>query len=463
MTIFYQYNSLNENQLINSTIQFGAVNNCLSVISNNILSKEYEEKYLPLMFFMKFDSSYSHSTKDLYTVSNKKSIPNTDLQIYPIAVRYIDDLNTYYIERPPFKKEISFNIKKNRAIKTSIWIPWTLTALSASPDYISHTRLYFSNSCLNNELDKYVPAFTPNIYQDGRICFSNSLESYNDLYSNSEIRLKYNIIFNEYMNGGWNVDLSPIFKPLCNAFDSKNKLFKNFPILDKFFNISSKEISDANPDLNIKTIDSAFAYSDDYYVQSRRMYTLFFLRLSTLSLEETLSFYQQVIEFLDIADIGLETKSFQQILLNSKLNYQSTFSYSQLFDKIDTILNSDKIDKNYHDFSGTLKIIIKNYENTSSMLHNNQPLSISLKQLVDNISNHGYKLEAVVCNSLGAEMLLTIISNKINNIGTSIVECDLDNKTITYLDENSLFNHSLTQAYTSYISLNIKRSYDYVD
>lgn len=463
MTTYYHYNSLNEKQLLNSIIEFYPVRNCLSIISENIKTKEYKEKYLPLMFFMKFETSFAYDTKDLFIASNKKNIPNKDLQVYPIAVRYIDDLNTFYIERPPFKKEISFNIRKNHSIKTNIWIPWTLTVLNNSSEHIQSSRLYFKDSCLNNETDKYVPAFTPNIYQDGRICFSNSLNSYEELNSDSEIRLKYNIIFNEYMNGGWNVDLLPAFKPLYSAFATNNKRFKNYSMIDKFFNISKEEIHDSNPHLNIKTIESIFTDSDDYHVYSKRIFSSFFLRMSVFSLEETLLFYEQVINFLQLTDISLKTKSFQEILNISKEYYQHTYGYSQIFDKINATLNHSGIDKKYLNSPDLLKIIIKNYKNTPTLQHNGQSICVSLKEVVDDVFNLGYKLESSVSSSLRAEMLLTIVNNRINKVGTSIVECDLENNTITYLDENYFPIGNLQEEYVSYLSNNLEKNHEYVD
>ena len=171
-----------------------------------------------------FEMSYIHEsdipTDSFYSIKNKRSKDTYKDFVYPMAIRYISKENTYVIERPPFQFEVDFRLGtassgSAKMHPVTMWAPWTVMVFNANSlafgDF-SGVKLYFNDGPINSLDDIVVPCFYPNSYGDARICFSGSLNDFNDvldisLFDNGNIGYIYNYIFNNYMMGGWNTDL----------------------------------------------------------------------------------------------------------------------------------------------------------------------------------------------------------------------------------------------------------------
>jgi hypothetical protein len=272
-----------------------------------------------------------------------------ETNILPLAVRYVDKSGSYYVERPPFKINVSY--KNSRAIINSpvidgisIWIPWTLTLIPPSFVYNyspSSVKIYYSYSQLKDSKTIYFSPFLPNAYSDGKICWSNSFVN---LLANDRVRhepsafdLRYwhSMMMNDYMLGGWNNDLhskalsmmsnrntTPWYvRSLSDFFDCVNeKEYKSlFPLVDMYRN------TDNYPDLKTKIVD---IMTNNFNMKRSKAndaagrgaydagltnydYVKYFSFMSLLSLEETLGFYQQIAELEKLINLRVSRSSGQ--------------------------------------------------------------------------------------------------------------------------------------------------------
>jgi len=215
---------------------------------------------------------------------------------YPHSVRYISNNGTLYIERPPFKVQLNFVAAKAGSSKAplpqyEIWVPWTITELPLLSKNTANQniRLYFSSSPLETlEDSKYIPCLLPNSYTDGNICFSNSLSELD--IEHSDINYIYSMIVNEYMSGGWNLDLGiPVllYSGISRSNDSDIS-----DITYEYWNPTYNSLSKRFPDLTEKNIDTLISQCKSDTPSSHSIY--YFKMMSGMTLEETLSFIKDI-------------------------------------------------------------------------------------------------------------------------------------------------------------------------
>lgn len=370
--------------------------------------------------------------------------------IYPIAVRYIDDKNNYYIERPPFQVTVDLSISRSRrsnrktTLPYKVWIPWTITIFN--PNSFNDVRIFFSDKSLTSFDDLYIHCLLPNTYNDSRICFGNSLSDIPLEGTNSkDIRYLYSLIFNEYMNGGWNLDLAPNIHNY-NYFLIKNKdNISEFPMIAKFMNPDKDLIKKLYPKmttLQIERIDSDMMSSS--YVN---IFRYFFTQLSTFSLEETLAFYSELSQYTGEKYSGHNneyrmSKSFQTIINQrpssylDQLSHYKNFSYNLRF-----ALNNDS-DVDYNKYiSKQFNLIINNYDctnynhrlNLNYRFFQEMPQSLNLSGLITILQE--------VINSdteFGDTKKIYVLDKLTNEVSYVYLpdHCTLDQFYLNYIDEH---------------------------
>ena len=136
---------------------------------------------------------------------------------YPVAVRYVSEDGTYFIERPPFQVSVNFKesytSSKSKSIvldnqNIRIWIPWTITTVNMnSLNRNNDIKIFFSDTQLIDNDTKYHICVLPNTYANSNICFANSLHGIREDIDNLSLNEYYSSVFNEYMSGGWNTEI----------------------------------------------------------------------------------------------------------------------------------------------------------------------------------------------------------------------------------------------------------------
>ena len=158
-------------------------------------------------------SSFFKDLKNKNTVSYDKSYLNT---FAPIAVRYTNGTNLWLVERPPFQANITFrpsgsSYATGKEQSYSIWMPWTVMLIDMQPDKSFYdSYLFFNDAPINSLEDHAVPCFFPNMYGDGKMCLNQSgvmLQQHLANTNSFDISTVYNFLINDYMSGGWNLDL----------------------------------------------------------------------------------------------------------------------------------------------------------------------------------------------------------------------------------------------------------------
>jgi len=253
----------------------------------------------PIIYDLNLTQTMSVPTKLLYSESNSKNNTIPSNPLYPIAVRYISSNGYYFIERPPFQLEIDLNITSisnyGKPHFTKIWIPWTLSVFN--PQNPSSLSIYFSHSSLTSEDSQYVPCFLPNSHAPGNICFGPTLMSPEFQLSNissSDIKYLYSLFFNEYLNGGWNLDLTPNILPhITNIYNLSKSDPKKYPMMDAYANPSQDKIKQKCSTLSSKTISRILSEAFLSYT-SKDVFRYMFLTMSTFTLQETLDFYNEL-------------------------------------------------------------------------------------------------------------------------------------------------------------------------
>lgn len=365
---------------------------CGNVINTN---------YVPLAIRIDVRTSFSTSTRDFFAANQKINSPEKINNIYPIAVRYISKSGVYFIERPPFKMNISFG-GGSKPIHTSIWIPWSIFVLN--PNAHLNAKLFFSNVPLSKMEDKYVPAYTPNIYPDGRICMSGSLNSMPTEVL-EDIRHLYSYIYNEYMNGGWNNDLYPNVNAIISAKSTFLSNEEKYPMINKLLKVKAEDICAHNKNIRIRTAERYVLEDKNFYYRDRyEIFKSFFLCLSTFTLEETLAFYKEAIEYA--TSQNSEVYQFDQIVNCVEIEQRSGYSYvphnvQSFYAKNDLTLNFENsgstktvffILENYHQITNLLSEINRGtYGVPSAIINRIRPDVISeIHTLAESISNNEF-------------------------------------------------------------------------
>ena len=270
-------------------------------------SAKYTPPYLEKVAFQEM---IQIPTPRLYSIKNNRSIERYKDFVYPMAVRYISEKNTYVIERPPFELEIDFRMggahsghPKMPPVK--IWIPWTVMIFRADSfitGSFSDVQLFLNSGPIDS-LDNYlVPCIYPNSYSNSKICFSSSLSDFNDVldleeFQKGNVGYIYNYIFNNYMMGGWNADLE---QNLMRIRNMKNN--KDYPMTNLFLNPSSdksfySKLSSVFPKEFFSKIKRY--YKEDFELNRSRisrekLYARNFGIFSAFTLEQKIDFIREI-------------------------------------------------------------------------------------------------------------------------------------------------------------------------
>ena len=224
------------------------------------------------------DKSFLFSS---YKKSNQiQRLNSENLSLLPMAVRYAEiDKNFYVIERPPFQIDVDYypNKKINAKLAAHIpgkkmWIPWTVFIVSLGQNVNSLiATMYFNDKPLESFDDLLVRAYTPNIFNDGRVCFGNSLHTFTQRIERGDIEYNitnvYNYLFNDYFTQ-WNPDLTLNHVLFYHNYFSENGFF------DRILSVKKHP----------KGIEN---YRNWNYV---RAWPYFLYCLSTMSYQETMDF-----------------------------------------------------------------------------------------------------------------------------------------------------------------------------
>jgi hypothetical protein len=351
--------------IANGTIDFGWNG---SEMAQKMKGHVLKNAFIPIGMNYSFSYQGTVSFNEFVNTTANFKKPVLNDSPYPIAVRYIDQNGNYYIERPPFQTKVDFNISGRSKVynSVSIWIPWSITVLN--PELPSGCKVYFSNQQLSDENTMYVPSLLPNTYQDGSICFGNSLVNINDFFDDEkDVRQVYSAVFNEYMSGGWNMDLYPNIL----SFDY---LFHKNEILKKFINISQDDFMKQYPRMTKKVVDDLLFYRLSNGYSRLESFKYMFYAMGTMNLEETLDFYQAVIEESVQSQHPNNVKSFSKILDDTI--YKDN-SYNLLVSKLFKYCKPSVLVSEENFF--TISVIYTNYENVFIDNDSNKTLKDSNK------------------------------------------------------------------------------------
>jgi len=183
--------------------------------NSNIITNELQTTF-PFLSEVRYNvsltSNFLENLKSKNSIKYDKSFFNT---FAPIAVRYTNGTNLWLIERPPFQANITYKSASSsgqgKETSYSIWMPWTVMFLNIIPEQSYYDAyLYFNDAPISSLDDVAIPCFFPNMYGDGRMCLNQSgimLQQHLSETNSFDIGTIYNFLINDYMTGGWNLDL----------------------------------------------------------------------------------------------------------------------------------------------------------------------------------------------------------------------------------------------------------------
>lgn len=298
----------------------------------NLDIKDYQlnVENLPLFFKVKQkgENTYfsSFSSIEEHYKSNQDTKINSPL---PIAVRHIDSTGKLYIERPPFKANVTFKGSKASSRQEhkefSVWVPWSITVLD--PQRLNgEIKIYFSHKSLESQDDLYVPCAFPNTYSHGAICFSSSLSDLQfEQFQFPDYRYIYSMIINEYFSGGWNLDIYPI--NFLSYLDNYNKdsiasqiKYPTYEFLSELFEPSKAK----QYYINYSRLGVGYNLESSIYAMDI---------MSSLTLEQTLQFYQELLK--ESKNLPTQSKrfikEFREISDTENMFSTSHTSYNSLY------------------------------------------------------------------------------------------------------------------------------------
>lgn len=320
--------------------------------SLDIKAKFSEYSHIPYLFNISKDRLTTIETSNFYKYLNK----NISLDIStlnPIATRFIGETHKY-IERPPFKASIKYKEKNSStSFDFSLWIPWTLFVSNFDKDS-ENCSIYFSPRQISSKEDIYISSTYPNIFDDARICFGGSFYNYLSNVKSNSFSSVLSSYINYFFSGTWNNDIgaicpSFIFEVAESEIIYSHELLDNFPTINKYVNFDEEFISSRLVKINSNSLNSTFEYivRNSVYQESDYLYYLFFLSL--LDLEETLIFFEELIDFVSLAlsrnsDNSLEYRppinTFEEIISFYDPIFNQPITENNFFDTAQKIFNS---------------------------------------------------------------------------------------------------------------------------
>jgi hypothetical protein len=426
---------------------------------------------LPVVKNVRTINTSKISTSEYYSQRSKNVKSRYKDHLYPIAVRYISKDNQFVIERPPFELEIDFrlgsaNSHASKISSTKIWIPWTIMIVKlnslTSADF-SSVKLFFNDGPISSIDDIVLPPWLPNSYNNGSICFSNSLNDFNsvldvDQIVDGDLAYIYNYIFNNYMMGGWNTDLHPHFNYLY--VDQYSIVADQVPTIMKY-NYPSKEsikqiVSNYSDQEDAKYVKKCLSSNQTVYSYRNptNLYTKHFANLSSFSLEETLSL---ITEVKNIKAKQLNNKYKLSTIINGNVNHYGHSSNNFITDFSTNVISNPSFAQTY-EYTVTDNIVyfdttnfdvnVDNGFNNTDLNINNYYFSDSLVRYIG--SKNMSKLEQVL-----------IKMNKLN-ISNKIIICSFqkDGTFLISLAEDEVDLRSLLQPHKDDLSALIESKTD---
>lgn len=257
--------------------------------------------------YYKIQKSYENTLVNLCAHVNSISNPalsvDSDSSPYPIAVRYIHQNGAHFIERYPFKTQVTFSDSNRKPYITeseniSIWIPWTISEMNQNHFGM---KIYYSSKSLSSMSDLYVSGAMPNAYIAGNICWGTSLANLPTIFNedsqpsfSTNIKSAFSILFNEYFSGGWNTDLGShiynlVYEIVSSSFDKDQ-----FPMINRLAFPSNKYIKDHFSHIKQSRRNMISRGLLEYYDNRLKHGAYILYMLSSFTLEETLAFYQEL-------------------------------------------------------------------------------------------------------------------------------------------------------------------------
>lgn len=316
---------------------------------------------------------YANCGKDPY-IYNGNIVKSRFKYPFPVCVRY-QSKSCVVVERPPFKVSVRVNYRKSssrrkqKALDKSsnfleIWIPWTILIMDFSNNGVEsnvpsnfNVSLFFRSSALTSFDDYLSLPYTPNIFNDGRICLGQTQSEFHQSVNSgnidmSDISTVYQYIINQYFSGGWNLDLgmaglnyysfSRIFTNDYMIFVSQKATEKNNRFLISLFKKFDKQEIMKN-----KNISERFRMNFVYNF------------LSCLSLDETLNFLDKIKELY-----------VENLNDNDRYNRMHTTTFKSVLSRLDSsfVLNYDLDGKNIIN-DEDLRLLLLERENDFALNH----------------------------------------------------------------------------------------------
>ena len=278
----------------------------------------------PTVYGLNYTSKKASDFFEYFNSLTSYNIENKDItEIYPIAVRYTNGKNLWVIERPPFKATVTYRQTRSSsdALKEKtydIWMPWTIMVLNIDFSMSSYdSYLFFNDKPLQSLDDKLIPCFFPNIYGDGRMCLNQTtigLQQHLAKTQSFDISTVYNYIINDYMSGGWNLDLGSHNYDFYLHLRS-NDLKSKYPSLNKL----NETVLLGNKSLRIKPATS---------LTLKRKINVSLSYFSSIDSEEML---KTVSESIQMAQTSNRSISLSDLLPNLSQHNGSLKTFSDFF------------------------------------------------------------------------------------------------------------------------------------
>ena len=400
-------------------------------VATKFLDRVITTDDIPILINADATISYEVDTQHVLKFSKEASFSKSPTEIFPIAVRYISKDGTYFIERPPSQINIDFRngIKAGANFPEKIWIPWTLMVIN--PADLSRPKLFFSSKSLQDNKSRYIPSLLPNTYADGALCFSASINDVlfeHNKQTKSDIRWLFSSMFNEFISGGWNVDLFPNFSFLYSFNDLSEEVQKEYPMILKFFSVTSNEIVKANPNIRKNSING-LVQTKGKYSSRFNQFKYMFLAMSTFTLEETLAFYAEI-ESINVKHLISDVLSFENIVKYSDDTSKPSSTFHNLQNTISSVFIENNIPMNDTILNQQNKIFI--------ILHNYS----KDKNFNSHMRRELHSLKNYIADKIDLKVYFDILNDsmKRSDYSRHVYIWDYDNRTFEYHEDTMLLN-----------------------
>lgn len=285
-------------------------------------------------------SFFSGSSADRYSIhadflNEMRSSP------LPICVRY-KSRNVIVVERPPLKINTrirygkgSFYNKRlaNPKAENEIWIPWSVLVMVSQNGFFSGVRsdcdfyLFYRSSPLSSFDDILVPAFTPNVFADGRMCLGRTESVLFEKTNSHEIDCQnvkdiYNFVVNEYFSGGWNLDVTNLgYEWFRNEI--RNSKFTKW-ILDRASSLNNSYILNFEKNCNF----SNYGLNDQHF-SYKKIYRYYMNYLSLLTLDEVNILLDNLVVYANRNRNNSKRMTLDNLLLTYDVSYGEETSKSK--------------------------------------------------------------------------------------------------------------------------------------